>query len=580
MYLVRRILVGTASGLAAALLFWGAFGLLPAVSAVGLVRLAPSGLAGALIGASLALFFIPGKGPVIENMMSGCMVALAIWVALVLNLGPAMSSAEPMWDVSRAATQFPLLVLYLFLGALSGVFYGWLYGSLSHREAFTRPALPTDPERRVRVVIIGGGYAGVSAAQALDRQFIDDESVEIYLLSQTNYLLHTPMLSEVSASAVNPQNISPPLRNFFRRVQVIQCQVDRIDLQNQQIHVAATSRAPGRRIAYDHVILALGSVPNFFGNQQIERQAFTFKSLQDAMRVRSRIIEMFEQADAEGDPQVRQAMLTFVVAGGGFAGVELIGGINDFARGILGYYPNIPAGELRLILVHSRDAILQELSPQLGSFARWKLETRGVEFLLGSRVTGAGPGMVAVGDQEIPTRTFVWTAGNKPSPVLEQLGLPLTGRGQVEVNAELSVPQLPGIWAVGDCAQIPDLTTGKFCPPTAQHAVRQGKVAGHNVAAAIRGKALKTFRFRTIGQLAALGHQLAVAEVMGHRFSGFLAWLLWRSIYLSKLPTFEKQVRVGLDWLLDIFFPADIVQTLDFNTPPSGHSVAGSTEDS
>jgi NADH dehydrogenase len=266
-------------------------------------------------------------------------------------------------------------------------------------------------------------------------------------------------------------------------------------------------------------------------------------------------------------------MLTFVVAGGGFAGVELIGAINDFARGMLPYYPNIFLEELRLILVHSRDTILPELSPSLGKFAQEKLEERGVEFKLEMRVTGAKPGMVLLGDEVLPTETFVWTAGNKPNPVLETLGLPLTKRGQLEVNTELAVLNVSGLWAAGDCAQVPDLSTGKFAPPTAQHAVREGKVLGYNVAASIKGKPLKTFNFKTLGSLAALGHQLAVAEIMGYRFSGFLAWLMWRAIYLSKLPTLEKQVRVGLDWVLDIFFPPDIVQTIDFGYPTNDQSV-------
>jgi NADH dehydrogenase len=210
---------------------------------------------------------------------------------------------------------------------------------------------------------------------------------------------------------------------------------------------------------------------------------------------------------------------------------------------------------------------LPELSESLGKYAREKLEERGIEFKLGVRVTGAEPGKVFLGDETLSTETFIWTAGNKPSPILESCGQPLTKRGQIEVNSHLAVPGMPGLWAAGDCAQIPDLSTGKFCPPTAQHALREGKVVGYNVAATIKGKPLKTFNFKTLGSLAALGHQLAVAEIMGYRFSGFLAWLMWRGIYLSKLPTLDKQVRVGLDWLLDVFFPPDIVQTIDFSRP-------------
>jgi NADH:ubiquinone reductase (H+-translocating) len=271
---------------------------------------------------------------------------------------------------------------------------------------------------------------------------------------------------------------------------------------------------------------------------------------------------MFEQADHELDPAKRQAMLTFSVAGGGFAGVELIGGLNDFARGIAAAYPNIDPGEIRLVLVHSGETILPELSVELGQYAQQKLSERGVEFNMTTRVTGAEPGKVWLGDTFIATETFIWTAGNRPSPIVEMLGIPLTKRGQIEVDKHLAAPNHPGVWALGDCAQIPDphSRTG-FSPPTAQHALREGKIVAHNVAATLHNQPLKEWNFKTLGSLSALGHQLAVAEVFGYRFSGFLAWLMWRGIYLSKLPSFEKQVRVGLDWLLDVFFPPDIVQS-------------------
>ena len=281
------------------------------------------------------------------------------------------------------------------------------------------------------------------------------------------------------------------------------------------------------------------------------------------MLLRNQMIERFERADFEQDQKNRQRMVTFAVAGGGFAGVELIGAMNDFARGMLNRYPNIPPEDLRLVLVHTRDRILPELSENLGKYAQSKLEERGVEFILSTRVTGAEEGKVYLGDICIETDTFIWTAGSRPNPVLGSLGLPLNKRGQITVNPELQV-EGKNLWAAGDCAEIPDLVTGKNCPPTAQYAVRQGKVLGKNVAATFKGKPLTRFEFKMLGSLAALGHQLAVAEVFGRRFSGLLAWLMWRAIYLAKLPTFERQLRVGLDWLLDVFFPADIVETSDF----------------
>jgi NADH dehydrogenase len=419
---------------------------------------------------------------------------------------------------------------------------------------------------------LGGGYAGVSAAQALDKTFVADSSVEIWLVSQTNYLVHTPMLSEVSASAVNAQNICPPLRSFFRSVQVVQGAVSSVDLAQKIVHLQPDARSPHRELPFDHLLITVGGVPNFFGNEAIAHEAFTFKSMEEAMLLRNQIIDMFERANFEADVDKRRQMLTFVVAGGGFAGVELIGGMNDFARGMLPYFPNISMEEVRLILVHSRDTILPELSESLGRYAQEKLEQRGVEFKLGVRVTSATRGAVYLGNEIIATDTFVWTAGNKPHEVLETLEIPLTKRGQIAVDVQLKVPDVPGLWAAGDCAQIPDLITGNYCPPTAQHATREGKVMGVNVAATLQGKPLKNFQFKALGSLAALGHQLAVAEIFGLRFSGFFAWLIWRSIYLVKLPTLDRQVRVFLDWFLDVFFPPDIVQTIDFSGNGNGRT--------
>jgi NADH dehydrogenase len=524
--------------------------------------------AGLLIGGSYAGLFQPVRRGHAEDLMSGLVLGLLVWVVLAINVYPGLTSGDPMWEAPTAISLFPQLIFYLLQGSFIGLIYGLVYNGFAERLRLVAPdPTRTAPAISTRVVILGGGYAGVSAAQALEQELAHQPDVAIWLVSQTNFLLHTPMLSEVSASAVDSQHISPSLRSFFRRVQVVQGAVERVDLEQRVVQLVPDTRSPRRELPFDHLVLTLGGVPNFFGNKEVETEAFTFKSLDEGVLLRNQVIDMFERADFEKDVANRRRMLTFVVAGGGFAGVELIGGLNDFARGMLPYYPNISPEELRLILVHSRDTILPELSASLGSYAQEKLSERGVEFKLGVRVTGARSGAVLLGEEEIPTETFIWTAGNKPNPVLETLGLPLTKRGQVEVNTELAVPTVSGLWAAGDCAQVPDLSTGKFCPPTAQHALREGKVIGYNVAASIRDKPLKSFNFKTLGSLAVLGHQLAVAEIMGYRFSGFLAWLMWRAIYLSKLPGFDKQLRVGLDWILDVFFPPDIVQTIDFSRP-------------
>ncbi|KAA3659927.1 MAG: hypothetical protein DWQ04_20820 [Chloroflexi bacterium] len=522
-------------------------------------------IAAFLIGLWYAVLFEPHRDNYAENVSTGLVLGIILWFVWAISLQPFLVGKGESWQAVEAITAVPKLITYILQGGLVGFVYGLLFGWLAKSLKLHSTEILGPPEITKRVVIIGGGYAGVSAAQVLEKELAKHPAIGVTLVSQNNFLIHTPMLSEVSASAVNAQNISPSLRSFFKNVQVIQSDIANIDLDKRIVHLRADTRSTKKDLHFDHLILTAGSVPNFFGNKNIEKEAFSFKSLEDATIIRNQIIDMFERADLEPNSEKRKQMLTFVVAGGGFAGVELLGGMNDFARGICFYYPNVNPADVRTVLVHSRERILPELSEALGEFAKEKLIERGVEFQLGVRVTDARPGFVVTGEQEIPSNTFIWTAGNRPSHVLSLLDLPLTKRGQLEVNTALQVLHTDNIWAAGDCAQVPDLTTGKFAPPTAQHALREGKVAGYNVAAALTGKPLKTFKFKTLGSLAALGHQLAVAEVFGRRFSGFFAWLLWRGIYLSKLPTLQKQVRVLLDWILDVFFPPDIVQTINFS---------------
>lgn len=540
------------------------FGTTPQFSLANLGGIAWVIVAALLIGVSNALLFEPHPNSHAENGATGLIIGIVLWFVWAISLQPFLVGRGESWQAAEAVTAVPKLISYLLMGGGIGTMYGLLFRWLA------QPFKLLPPEQQAieitkRVVIIGGGYAGVSAAQVLEKELTNDPHVGITLVSQNNFLIHTPMLSEVSASTVNAQNISPSLRSFFKNVQVIQSDIADIDMSRQIVHLSPDGRSHKQALPFDHLVITVGSIPNFFGNQAIENEAFTFKSLDDAILIRNQIIDMFERTDLEPDRERCKQMLTFVVAGGGFAGVELLGGINDFARGICFYYPNVNPEDVRTVLVHSRDRILPELSAELGEFAREKLTERGVEFQLGVRVTGARPGVVEIGEREIHSHTFIWTAGNQPSPVLKMLGLSLTKRGQLEVNSKLQVLNTSNIWAAGDCAQVPDLSTGKTAPPTAQHALREGKVLGYNVAATLKGKPLKTFHFKSLGSLAALGHQLAVAEVFGRRFSGFFAWLMWRSIYLSKLPTFQKQVRVLLDWTLDVFLPPDIVQTINFS---------------
>jgi NADH dehydrogenase len=284
------------------------------------------------------------------------------------------------------------------------------------------------------------------------------------------------------------------------------------------------------------------------------------------------VIEMFERADREADSAARRSMLTFVIAGGGFAGVELAGALNDFARGILADYPNLHSEELSIILVHSRERILPELSESLAEYALKSMAERGVTFRLNARLADARPGVVVLGDEEIASQTLVWTAGTAPNPLLKDLPIAKDKRGAVVVEKTLAVPGQTGVWALGDCAAVIDARSGKPCPPTAQFALREAQVLAKNIKASLAGQPLQGFHFDSLGALCVVGHQTACAELSvpfargkSMRFSGLLAWLMWRGIYVGKLPGLERKVRVLVDWTIELFFPKDIVQTIDLS---------------
>ncbi len=415
----------------------------------------------------------------------------------------------------------------------------------------------TDPKR---VLVVGGGFAGVYAAVELERLLKRDPSVEVTIVNRDNFFLFTPMLHEVAASDLDVTHIVNPVRKLVRKVGFFDGDVVDIDLERRAVVVAHGTDAHTHALPYDHLVIALGSITNFFGLPGLAERALTMKSLGDAIALRNRLIALLEEADTECCAEIRRRLLTCVVAGGGFAGVETIAGINDFVHEALRYYPNLSPDMVRMVLVHPGAVILPELSESLGRYAQRKLEARGVEIRTATKVAAVGDDTVTLTDgATLDARTILWTAGTTPNPLLGALPCGKE-RGRILVDSHLEVPGWPGVWALGDCALVPDGATGSFHPPTAQHAIRQGKVVARNVVAALRGKPKTPFAFRTIGQLASLGRRTGVAEIFGIRFSGFLAWWLWRTIYLAKLPRFEKKLRVALDWTLDLLFSKDLVK--------------------
>jgi NADH dehydrogenase len=424
---------------------------------------------------------------------------------------------------------------------------------------------------KTRIVILGGGFAGLHAAMHLDDTLACDPEIEVTLVNRENFFLFTPMLHEVAASDLDLTNIVNPVRKLLKRVKFFAGEVESIDVEGKSVTVSHGFDHHHHDLPYDHLVVGLGSITNFFNLPGLAEKALTMKSLGDAIHLRNHLIALLEEADTECSDDVRGPLLTFVVAGGGFAGVETIAGINDFVREAVHFYNNLREDMLRVVLVHPGDVILPELGPKLGRYAQEKLSQRGVEILVKTRVSGVTEHGIQLNTGEmIKTEALIWTAGTSPNPVLASLPC-MKDRGRLLVNEMLQVPGHSGVWALGDCAVVPDPKTGQPHPPTAQHALRQGKTLAKNLIAAVRNQPLTPFSFKTIGQLAAIGRRTGVANILGINFSGFVAWWLWRTIYLSKLPRFEKKLRVALDWTLDLLFTKDLVQFQTFRAPTVSH---------
>jgi len=424
----------------------------------------------------------------------------------------------------------------------------------------------TRKPRKKRIVILGGGFGGVYAAMQLEKLLARENAVEVCLVSRDNFFLFTPMLHEIAASDLEITNIVNPLRKLLRQIEVIVGDVHQIDLPAKRVLISCDPHNYPQQIGYDHLVLALGSVTNFHNLPGSAEFALPMKSLSDAIRLRAQVLRHMEEANSQCNLSDRQSLLTFVVAGGGFAGVETVAALNDFVREALPFYPSVREEMLRVILVHSGPVILPELGEALGRYTQKVLTGRGVDIRLNTRVKGVTEENVSLVDSSsIPTRNLVWTAGTAPSPLIFSLPCMKAG-GRLLVDQFLRVPDWPNLWAVGDCAFVPDMRNpGKSHPPTAQHAMREGKIVAQNIVAALADRPLTSFSFRTIGLLASIGRRMGVARIFGFNFSGFFAWWLWRTVYLSKLPGLDKKIRVAFDWTLDLLFPKDVCAVYDLD---------------
>ena len=414
--------------------------------------------------------------------------------------------------------------------------------------------------RHTRILILGGGFGGVYTAMTLEKRFRGDANVDIALVSKENYLVFQPMLPEVISGSIGLLDVVTPLRRLCPRTTLYTRTIESIDLDTKRVTAPGGFGSRQSSLEYDHLVLALGNVTSFAGQRGLAEHALPFKDLGDTLRLRNHVIHVLEEADIERDPSVQQALLTFVVAGGGFSGVEVVAALNEFVRQSVKHFRHLKPSALRVILLHSGGRLLPELPASLAQFAQGSLEKRGVTLRLQTRLQGAtAEAALLAGGERLPTRTLVSTVPTAPNPLVAVLPVPKE-RGRIVVNEHLEVREYPGVWAVGDGAWVLDAKTGEPCPPTAQHAIHQARCAGENIHATVRGTARRAFSFTARGKLGSLGHHAAVAEIQGVKLTGYMAWWLWRAIYLLKLPGLDRKVRVVTGWLFDLLWPPDIAQ--------------------
>lgn len=408
-----------------------------------------------------------------------------------------------------------------------------------------------------RIVVLGGGFGGVTVTRELERLTAGGDDVEITLVSRNNFFVLTPLLFEACSGVLELRHCAQPIRPALRRAQFIEAAVHGVDVERRIVHAVA----PGGRefdLPYDHVIVALGAETNL-GLIPGSESAFTFKSVADALRLRNHLIERFERADVENDARRRRALLTIVIIGGGLVGVELLGELTAFADDILRYYPHIAREEVRFHLFEANSRILPEVDAKLAEPAMRVLARRGADIRTATPVRMLEPGRIHLQNAVIDADTIVLAAGIVPNAVAAGIEVRRDARGRIVVDGAMRSVSHYGVWALGDCAAIPDSSGGLY-PALAQHAIREARQLARNIAAVITGRAPKPLVFRPLGTMASLGHHSAVVQAFGIRLTGFVAWWMRRTYYLFQMPRWDRRFRMILDWTVALFFRPDITK--------------------
>ncbi len=416
-----------------------------------------------------------------------------------------------------------------------------------------------------RILIVGGGFAGTYAA--LEMRALADAGHRVTLVSTENFMQYQPFLPEVASGTIDPRAVVVPLRPLLRHVTVVIGEVLEIDHDARRVRVRIPDDGT-TELEYDVIVLAAGSWSRVLPIPGLAEHGVGFKTVQEAIWLRNHVLSRLDLASETDDPERRRSALTFVFVGGGYAGVEALGELEDLARDALSSYPMLSRADMRWIMVEAADRILPELPPDLADYARLRLVHRGIEVLTTTRLESAIDGRIVLSDeQDFRADTLVWTAGVKPSPLAAASGFPLDDRGRVVVDEHLRVDGISGAWSAGDIAAVPDRTTGGLTPPTAQHALREGRRLGRNVVASILGGPLEPFVWRNVGGVCSLGRYKGVANIRGIKVKGFLGWFLHRTYHLLAMPTIGRRVRIAIDWTIALLFPRDIAQLGSFEHP-------------
>ena len=419
---------------------------------------------------------------------------------------------------------------------------------------------------RTRILIVGGGYVGLYAALRLQRRLRPDE-VELLMVTPESVMTYQPFLPEAASGSIEPRHVVVPLRTVLKRVRIINGTVEGLDHGRRSARIAPTEGV-AFDLPYDVVVIGPGSVSRVLPVPGLAERAVGFKTVAEAIYLRNHVISRMDVAESTTDALTRRRALTFLFVGGGYAGVEALAELEDLARDASRYYRSVRREDMRWVLVEATGGILPEIGAGLGEYALARLRGRGIEVHLGTRLESAEEGRMVLSDgATFEADTLVWTTGVRANQAVGRMGLPVDDRGRLLADEFLRVRGFDGAWTAGDCAAIPDLSTGGISPPTAQHALRQASRLADNLVQTLRGLEPEPFVYRQLGSLVSLGRYKGVARVMGIRLRGFPAWFLHRTYHLSRIPTLNRKVRVMIDWTVALFFRRDVAQLGSLQRP-------------